>query len=128
MRPLILTAPLILLASCTDQPQAPSGATAFAREVAGMTAGPPQSCIAQWPSTNIRVIDQQTLAYDDGKTTWINRLKAPCPAVEPLNTIIVEPKMGTQYCSGDHIRGREPGAIIAGPTCFLSQWVPYRRP
>lgn len=128
MRPLILTAPLILLANCTQPAEPASGPSAFAREVAGLTAGSPQSCIAQWPSTNIRVIDRQTLAYDQGKTTWINRLAAPCPAIEPLNTVIVEPKLGTQYCNGDHIRGLEPGAIIPGPTCFLGQWVPYRRP
>jgi|1186.fasta_scaffold71628_2 hypothetical protein len=125
---IFISAAALTVASCTEQPGTPSDSTAFARELAGLTAGPPQTCIPSWPSTNIRVIDRQTLAYDQGKTTWVNRLKAPCPAVEPLNTIIVEPKLGTQYCRGDHIRGREPGAIIAGPTCFLSDWVPYRRP
>jgi hypothetical protein len=80
------------------------------------------------PAQNLRVIDGQTLAYDQGATVWVNRLGSRCPAIEPLNTVIVEPKLGTQYCRGDHIRGLEPGAIIPGPTCFLGQWVPYRRP
>ena len=79
-------------------------------------------------SPNLRVINGQTLAYEQGTTTWVNHLRSRCPAIEPYNTVIVEPQLGTQYCSGDHIRGLEPGAIIPGPICFLGEWVPYRKP
>jgi hypothetical protein len=128
MRSVILfPAAALTIASCTP-PATPNDTTAFAREIAGRTAGPAQSCIPTTPSTNLRVIDGQTLAYDQGASVWVNRLPAPCPAIQPLNTVIVEPKLGSQYCRGDHIRGLEPGAIIAGPTCFLGDWVPYRRP
>ena len=129
MRSMILmSAAALTVASCTAEPVAPNDTAAFAREIAGRVAGRPQSCIPTYQSTNLRVIDGQTLAYDQGPTVWVNRLAARCPAIEPLNTVIVEPKLGTQYCRGDHIRGLEPGAIIPGPTCFLGEWVPYRRP
>jgi hypothetical protein len=123
---MLISAAAITVASCT-RPAAPNDRAAFAQEIAGRVAGAPQTCINTNRVQNLRVIDGQTLAYDDGPTVWVNRLAARCPAIEPLNTVIVEPKLGSQYCSGDHIRGLEPGAIIPGPTCFLGEWVPYRR-
>lgn len=127
MRSMILiSAAGAAVASCTP-PATPNDTTAFAREIAGRTAGPARSCISTMQSTNLRVINGQTLAYDQGTTLWVNRLPAHCPAIEPLNTVIVEPQLGSQYCRGDHIRGLEPGAIIPGPTCFLGDWVPYRK-
>ena len=125
---IFISAAALTVASCAQQPGAPGDTAAFAQELAGRVAGPPTSCVNMMQSQNLRVIDRQTLAYEQGTTTWVNRLAAPCPAIEPLNTVIVEPKLGSQYCSGDHIRGLEPGAIIPGPTCFLGQWVPYRKP
>ena len=129
MRSMILiSAAALTVASCAAPPPTPNDTAAFAREIAGRVAGRSQSCIPTMQSTNLRVIDGQTLAYDQGATVWVNRLPARCPAIEPLNTVIVEPQLGSQYCRGDHIRGLEPGAIIPGPTCFLGDWVPYRRP
>jgi hypothetical protein len=125
---ILISAAAMSAASCTAPPPGTPNDTAnFTREIAGRVAGQPQSCIPTMQSTNLRVIDGQTLAYDQGATVWVNRLAARCPAIEPLNTVIVEPQLGTQYCRGDHIRGLEPGAIIPGPTCFLGEWVPYRR-
>jgi hypothetical protein len=130
MRSIIfISAAALTVASCAQPPGAPDDSGNFARELAGrVAAGPPQTCVATQQSTNLRVIDRQTLAYEQGTTLWVNRLAAPCPGIEPLNTVIVEPQLGTQYCDRDHIRGLEPGGIIPGPVCFLGQWVPYRRP
>ena len=114
-------------ASCT-RPVAPYDNAAFAQEVAGRVAGPPAYCIDSHQSSNIRVVDSQTLAYNDGPTLWVTRLGAACPGISTLSTVIVEPQLGGQYCRGDHIRGLEQGAIIPGPTCFIGDWVPYRRP
>jgi len=125
MRALILLATVAMIAGCT-RPAVPDNAQAFAQEIAGRTAGPAESCIPATQKQNLRVVDAQTLAYDDGPTVWVNHLSAPCPGIAAMSTVIVEPKLGTQYCSGDHVRGLEPGAIIAGPTCFLGAWVPYR--
>jgi hypothetical protein len=124
MRSPLLLIPL-MLTGC-----APAGVAGFkdtfAQEVAGRSAGPSQSCISPFGNQNLRVVSPQMVAYGTGTTVYVNRLRAPCPALEPLNTIIVE-SHGGQYCSGDHIRGIEPGATIPGPVCFLGEWTPYAR-
>ena len=126
MRALMLIAVTAIAASCS-RPVAPPGAD-LAQTIAGRVAGPPQSCVSTNTSENLHYIDPQTVAYGYGSTIWINHLPGPCPGLEELSTIIVDAQDGTQYCRGNRIRGLEPGAIIAGPTCNLSDWVPYRRP
>jgi hypothetical protein len=126
MRALMLIS-VLGLAGC-DHPATPNGTGALAHEIAGRVSGPPRSCITSSQSANLRVVDSQTLAYDDGPTLWVTHLGAPCPGIETLSTIIVEPKLGGQYCRGDHVRGLAQGAIIPGATCFIGDWVPYRTP
>jgi hypothetical protein len=126
MRRLILLTATALLASCS-RPVTPTG-DQFAQAIEGRIAGPARTCISSYPNQNLRVLDTQTLAYGTGREIFINRLSAPCPGLGPLNTTIVEGSSGSQYCRGDRVRGLETGAIIAGPTCILGDWVVYRKP
>lgn len=126
MRALMLIAAAAIATSCSSPVSPPRAG--FADATAGMVAGPPQTCVSTNPAENLHVLDPQTLAYGYGRTIYINRLAAPCPALGELNTLIVEGGVGGQYCRGDRVRGREPGAIIAGPSCNLGDWIPYRRP
>jgi hypothetical protein len=128
MRSLMLISAFALATAGCTRPAAPDGSTALAEEIAGRTAGPVRSCISSSQSANLRAIDSQTLAYSDGPTLWVTHLAARCPGIETLSTIIVEPKLGGEYCRGDHVRGLEQGAIIPGATCFIGDWTPYRRP
>ncbi len=128
MRALILV-PVVaaIAAGCSDQPALPPG-SAFASEVAGRVAGPAQSCIPTQSQQGLRIIDAATIAYGYGREIYVNHLGAPCPGLEPSSTLIVEPGTAGSYCRGDHVRGREMGANIPGPTCILGDWTPYRMP
>ncbi|QNN65158.1 hypothetical protein H9L12_00395 [Sphingomonas rhizophila] len=97
----------------------------LAQALAGRTAGAAQRCVSTTPSQNIRVIDSRHVAYENGRTLWVNTLLANCPSLDPHNLVIVE-RGGSEICRGDRVRAAEPGAIIAGPTCNLQDWVPYR--
>ncbi|MBV9529037.1 hypothetical protein [Sphingomonas sp.] len=126
MRALMPIAAATVLAACS-QAASPPGAD-VANLLAGRVPGPPQSCITTDAAENLHAVDAQTIAYGTGRTIYINHLAAACPAIGPLNTIIVEPGLPGQYCRNDRIRGNEPGSIIPGPSCNLNEWVPYRLP
>jgi hypothetical protein len=120
---------LILLGGC-----AASGTQSESREqrdlteeLAGRTAGRPERCIPANQGQALRIVDRRTLVYRQGSTIWVNRLDAPCSGLRPLSTLIVDVH-GSQYCSGDRVRGLEPGSGIAGPSCPLRDFVPYRKP
>jgi len=126
MRALMLFAAIGLLGSCSRPVMPP--ASGFAEAVAGRVAGPPQTCITNNPAENLHVLDPQTLAYGYGRTIFINRLESVCPGLRENNTLIVRAGTGGEYCRGDQVSAREPGAFIPGPSCNLSYWVPYRLP
>jgi len=125
MRALMMIAAATLAGSCARPAILPGAA--LAQETVGRVAGPAQSCVSTQQDQNLRVLDRQTLAYGWGSTIYVNHLPGPCPGLEPLNTLIVSAQSG-QYCRGDQVRAQAPGAIIAGPSCNLSDWIPYRRP
>jgi hypothetical protein len=115
----------LALTGCATAASAPSDGS-VAREIGGRVPGTARACIDPSPGRNVRAIDSATLAYDQGPVLWINRLRSNCPAISPANILIIESRTG-QYCSGDHVRGSEPGAVIPGPVCFLGEWTPYRK-
>lgn len=112
------------VASCT-RPASPPGAD-LAEALAGRTAGRPERCIDSSTSQGIHAIDSANLAYGWGRTVFVNHLGDQCPGLSSLSTIIVEDHRG-QYCRGDRIRTIVPGTTIPGPSCVLSDWIPYTR-
>ena len=126
MRPLTAIAAASILVSCTQAAEPPGAA--LSRELANHVAGPAQSCVSSHPGEGLRVIDRSTVAYGSGRTIYVNHLPGPCPALAPLNTIIVDARDGSQYCRGNPVRAIEPAAIIPGPWCNLGDWTPYRVP
>ena len=117
----LLLAPL--LTSCM-QSSAPSDA-ALSRQLAGRVAGPPQTCVPTVSNGNLTAMDATTLVYQSGTKLYVNYPSAPCPALAPLSTLIVDAQPG-HYCRGDRVRGIEYGGGIPGPVCLLGDWVPYR--
>jgi len=126
MRTLMLIAAAATAASCS-RPVMPEHSD-LAQAIAGRVAGPPQTCISTNAAENLRVLDPQTVANGSGRTVYVSRLAAACPALSQFNTIIVEGSTGGQYCQADRVRGLEPGTSIPGPSCNLGAWVPYRLP
>lgn len=124
----VLLISLLLATGCSAV--APTGVGApdrWTAELAGRIAGPAQTCISDQPNQGLRVVNSTTVAYDVGRTMWVNRLVANCPSLSPYNNLIVE-RSGGQICRGDRIRALEPGGTIPGPSCNLQDWVPYRLP
>ncbi len=118
---------LLVVAGCaatgTDRPSRDQ--EALSRELSGLVAGEPETCISATSSSGLTIVDRQTLTYRQGRTLWVNRLPAECPGLRPLATLIVEVQ-GSRYCRYDRVRAIEAGASIPGPTCLLGDFTPYR--
>jgi hypothetical protein len=123
MRTLIL---LPLLAGCAAGANGSTAEDELAAAITGRQAGPPQACVSASGGQTFRVVDSRTIIFRAGDTVWVNRLRSACPGVRPLSTLIVEAH-GSEYCSGDHVSGLEPGGLIPGPICLLGDFTPYRR-
>jgi hypothetical protein len=117
---------LLLLSSCAMADRRGSGEDDLAAELAGRVAGEPRACINPSPQNALRVVDDRTLVYRQGRTLWVNRLRDACPTLDRYSTLIVEVR-GGRYCNGDHVRELEPGSSIPGPICILGDFVPYTR-
>jgi hypothetical protein len=118
---IVLLTPALM--SCT-QSNAPADA-ALSRELAVRAAGAPQACIPTVSNGSLHAIDSSALVYRSGTTIYVNHPSAPCSALAPFNTLIVDAQSG-HYCRGDRVRGIELGGGIPGPICILGDWVPYR--
>ena len=119
----ILLALSLVLTSCTPV-EGPTG-TARTSEIARRVAGTPQSCVFIEPSSNLRALDEPTLAYGFGRTIYINHLQGPCSELKPTSTLVLD-SHAPQYCSGDYFRTIDAGSLIPGAACLFGDWVPYR--
>lgn len=116
-----------LLTSCVASvpayyPQSPSP------DLAGRVAGAPQRCVPVMPGSTLRPAagDPNALVYQIGNTLWVSRLSPGCN-MDP--TLVLQPqRFGPSYCQNDLIRSTQPSGGVPGPTCTLTQWVPYTRP
>jgi hypothetical protein len=111
-----------VLAACSSTP--PAAAPGAIPQLAGRTAGTPQSCVTIHRDENLVVVDSRTVLYGSGKTVWLNHLRTECPGMNRMNILVTEPH-GGQYCSGDTVRSLDPVSRVPGPTCVLGDFVPY---
>ena len=121
--PMRLLPLLILISACATSSTREAD---LSRDLAGRSAGAPQDCVSASPGVNLAPRDSRTLVYQRGDTVWVNRLRAACPGLDAMSTLVVETH-GSRYCRGDRIRAVEPGLSIPGPICILGSFTPYRR-
>lgn len=118
----------LILAGCASDRDAVESRDAerLRAELSMRVAGAAQTCISTpiGPGS-LQAVDDRTLVSRQGGTIWVNRLRATCPSLRPLSTIVIE-VYGSQYCRNDRFRALRPGEIIPGPTCFLGDFTPYR--
>ena len=107
-------------------PAQPAGAPAAIPELAGRTAGAPRTCVSADQSSAMRIVNDRTVLYSQGRTVWVNQLASECPGMNSMDVLAVE-VTGSQYCRGDRIRRLDPTSNIPGPTCVLGDFVPYTR-
>lgn len=93
--------------------------------LAGRVAGPPSECVSLSRIHGPDIVDAQTIIYrETGKRLWVVHPIGACPALRPLNTLIVDVYNG-QLCRNDRFRVLEPGLSIPSGYCRFDRFTPY---
>lgn len=118
------------LAACDTVDTQPTRSAAmqqsFDRMVAGKTAGKSESCLPTYRSNDMTVIDEQTLAFRDGRTTWVNNLRGSCSQLGRSGYAILSRNFGTQLCRGDIATVIDTTSGMTVGSCSYGEFTPYR--
>jgi hypothetical protein len=123
-----------LLATCAAQPMGPDrnarDQARLARALAGKVPGPPVSCLPNYRSTNMEVIDTDTILFRDGRTVYLQNTNGGCyPNGNSVGyTLVTKQIGGFGNCRGDIANVVDANTGAFAGTCSFSDFVPYRTP
>jgi len=121
------------LASCAAAPQPGRSAKAeshFQKLLAGKVAGPATSCLPSYRSTDMVVIDDQTVAFRDGsRRVWLADLGQGCSNLGSGHYTLVTRRFGgSGLCRGDIAQVADLTSGFTVGSCSFGDFVPYVRP
>ncbi len=124
-----------LLASCVGQeipPQQTAKSEArLAQRLAGTVAGAPVSCLPRYRSTDMEVIDDDTILFRDGRTTYRQDTSGSCyPHGSQSGYALVTRNVGGsagQLCDGDIAQSIDTASGFFSGSCSFNRFTPYRR-
>jgi hypothetical protein len=123
-----------LLASCTTAPQPTARAADKQAELAQLLAGKvaqrPISCLPHYQAGDMRVIDEDTIAFRDGAArTFVARMNGGCSNLGSGGTALVTHQFGTaDLCRGDIARVVDTLNGMTVGSCSFGDFTPYVRP
>lgn len=131
MRFLILAIAMTGLTACETTMDAPQQRTAkaqadFDRALAGRTAGAPMNCLPTWRSRDMTVIDDSTILFREGRTTYVNKPLGACNGLGWGGRALVTRSIGPQLCRGDIATVVDTSSGFTVGSCSLGDFVPYR--
>lgn len=127
---LILSA--MTMASCTAAPYSRAPGQGAQRELAealqGRTAGAPVDCIRNLRTTQMQIIDDSTILFQEGSTVYLQRPVGGCNGIASgANTLVTKPFGVNQTCRGDINQLVNLSSGVRGGACVFSEFVPYTR-
>ena len=124
-----------MLASCTTGPPPPPMRTAqkqqeFQQLLVGKVAQRPISCLPHYRSGDMRVIDDETIAFRDGSNrTYIAHMQGGCNDLGSGHNALVTHQFGTaDLCRGDIARVVDTLNGFTIGSCVFGDFVPYVKP
>lgn len=124
-----------VLASCTTGPPQPTYRSAdkqrdFEMLVGGKVAQAPISCLPHYRSGDMRVIDDETIAFRDGSyRTYVTHMRGACNGLGGGHYTLVTKQFGSaDLCRGDIAQVVDTlNGMLVG-SCVFGDFVPYVRP
>jgi hypothetical protein len=123
-----------VLVSCTTAPQPvtrDAGKQAeLAQLLAGKVAQRPIACLPHSGAGDMRVIDDQTIAFrDGGRRTYVTQMTGPCSNLGSGGSALVTHQYGTaDLCRGDIARVVDTINGMTIGSCSFGDFTPYVTP
>jgi hypothetical protein len=134
MRVISLFAAGAALASCTTAPQPTARDTGKQAELAQLLAGKvaqrPITCLPHNEAGDMRVIDDETIAFRDGaRRTYVTHMDGPCSNLANGGSTLVTHQYGSaDLCRGDIARVVDTSVGIPVGSCSFGEFTPYVTP
>ena len=123
----------VALGTCTPvQPVArtPQAEARLQQALSGRVAGPPISCLPDYRSDNMVVIDDDTILFRDGRTIYRNDFQGgSCSRLGSGNYALLTRRIGgIGLCRGDiaEVKDLQNGFTVG--SCVMGDFVPYTKP
>ena len=123
-----------ILASCTTGPPVPTRTVDKQREfqqlLYGKVAQRPISCLPHYRSGDMRVIDDETIAFRDGSSrVYVARMQGGCTNLSRGSYALVTHQYGSaDLCSGDIGRVVDTLNGFTVGSCVFGDFTPFVRP
>src|SRR6476619_7029167 len=122
-----------VLASCTTAPPAPTRTADKQRDyemaLAGKVPQPPISCLPHYRANDTRTIDENTILFRNGSTTYGAHMRGGCNVLGSGSYALVTRQFGTaDLCSGDIAQVVDTVNGTSVGSCVWGEFTPYVRP
>jgi len=108
--------------------QRPPASTKLAKALAGRTAGPAVRCVPNFRNNDMKVIDDQTILFGQGKTVYLQKPAGGCPSLRLGGYSLVSRQFGSnRACQGDINEVVDVRSGVTVGSCVFAPFVPYTK-
>lgn len=128
--PVVMIGSVLVGCSANTPPAVPSpqAQARLSQLLAGKAAGPAQSCLPSYRTTNLQVINNNTIAFHDGSRVYLNHMRGGCALLGTPGYTLVTRSFGTGPCSGDIAQVMDLSTGMTVGSCSFGDFIPFTRP
>jgi hypothetical protein len=132
MRNLSIAVAAFAITACSTAPESVTRTANAQAElqqlIAGRSAGGTVACLSHHRTDQMVVIDDNTVAFKDGQTVYVNNLRGPCSGLgSGFYALRTQTSGGIGLCRGDIAEVVDTNTGFARGSCSLGDFVTYRR-
>lgn len=106
----------------------PAASAKLAKALAGRTAGPAVRCVPNFRNSDMKVIDDQTILFGQGKTVYLQKPAGGCPSMRLGGYSLVSRQFGSnRACQGDINEVVDVRSGVTVGSCVFAPFVPYTK-
>lgn len=108
--------------------QSPAASAKLAKSLAGRTPGAPVRCVPDFRNNDMKVIDDGTILFGQGKTVYLQKPAGGCPSLRLGGYSLVSRQFGSnRACQGDINEVVDVRSGVTVGSCVFAPFVPYTK-